>query len=143
MRVLSVKQDRRQELCSKDHTFRVNYVGFCFPAISGLVGFLVGFLFLAELSFKFENNAPAGFRKGADLGHLLGRNVVASKSHFRPRPVMDAGGFMRNRESASPRFWMKASELYSSALVRKLSGEAVGSISSSWNSLATSSTIFG
>src|SRR5215471_7762139 len=49
-------------------------------------------------------------------------------------------GVTRNLERASPRFWMKASELYTSAAERAPAG-AIGSTSSNWNSRATSSTI--
>src|SRR5215831_21393526 len=37
------------------------------------------------------------------------------RPHFRPRPGIDGGGNKRNRERASPRFCMKASEVYTSA----------------------------
>src|SRR5215467_1908840 len=51
-------------------------------------------------------------------------------------------GVTRNLDRASPRFWMNASELYTSAAERAPAG-AIGSTSSNWNSRATSSTIFG
>ena len=52
-------------------------------------------------------------------------------------------GLIRKRERASPRFWMKASELKTSFSGRVEPTGAMGSTSSSWNSRATSSTVFG
>ena len=55
---------------------------------------------------------------------------AASECHFRHRPGKEVGGLMRKRERASPRFWMNASELYTSAPGCKLPAGATGSTSS-------------